>query len=323
MGRGPLIPDFAYQRTTDSKEGGPRPMTMTITNTVHREGRGLPLVLCHAFPVDHRMWNRCASSLIDQANRRGLDPFPVYAPDMPGAGDCPLPEAGQNGEVAPDGAYPQALDRMADAFVDLVAGLGHRKAIWVGLSMGGYLVEAIWRLHPEVVAGLALCDTTTRGDTPQSRANRLAIAQDCLETGSVNGVMHFARPQEGDSRIKTSPGFIETMTGWIRSQSPQGIAWRERMAAGRPDQTDLLAGIDVPLTMVSGELDPSSSPRTMRPLARAATSAPGGVRFVPVAECGHFSAVEHPETVASALVDLVADVQGLHGVDETGAGRDE
>nr|WP_273400284.1 alpha/beta hydrolase [Bifidobacterium indicum] len=285
-------------------------MTMTITNTVYREGEGLPVILCHAFPVDHRMWGVCADSLINQADRRGLIPFPIYAPDMPGAGDGPLPLEEQNGGMAPDGSYPHALDQMAEAYVDLVTGLGHAKAIWVGLSMGGYLVEAVWRLHPEVVAGMALCDTTTKDDAPQSRANRLTIARRCLDTGGVDGVMHFARPQEGDSRFKTSPEFIDTMTGWIESQSPQGIAWRERMAAGRPDQTGILPGIEVPLTMVSGELDPSSPPRVMRPLADAATSVPGGVRFVSVPECGHFSAVERPDTVASALVDLVADVQG-------------
>ena len=233
---------------------------MTIANTVYRQGEGLPLVLVHAFPVDHRMWDRCAASLIDQADRAGMAPFPVYAPDMPGAGDCPLPEPASCGPADSDGALPGALDAMDQAFVDMVAATGAQKAIWVGLSMGGY------------------------------------------------PVMHFARPQEGDSTVKRSPAFVQTMTEWIQSQDPRGIAWRERMAAGRPDQSDLVGRIRVPAALVSGRCDPSSPPRTMEPLAQAMRQAGTDVTFTVIDDCGHFSAVEHPDQVAAALLDLVQRV---------------
>lgn len=284
---------------------------MNIVNTVYRQGEGLPLVLVHAFPVDHRMWNRCAALLIDQADRAGMAPFPVYAPDMPGAGDCPLPEPASCGPADSDGALPSALDAMARAFVDMVAATGAQKAIWVGLSMGGYLVEAIARLYPQMAAGLALCDTTMMADRPVSRANRLRIAQTCEVEGTLDPVMHFARPQEGDSKVKRSPAFVQTMTEWIQSQDPRGIAWRERMAAGRPDQSDLVGRIRVPVALVSGRCDPSSPPRVMEPLAQAMLQAGTDVTFTAIDDCGHFSAVEHPHQVAVALLDLVRRVGRL------------
>ena len=282
---------------------------MTIANTVYRHGAGLPLVLVHAFPVDHRMWDRCAASLIAQADRAGMPTFPVYAPDMPGAGDSLLPEPTACGPADSDGALPAALDAMARAFVDTVAATGAQKAIWVGLSMGGYLVEAVARLYPQMVAGLALCDTTMMADRPASRANRLQIARTCEEKGTLDPVMHFARPQEGDSTVKRSPVFVQTMTEWIRSQDPRGIAWRERMAAGRPDQSDLVGRIRVPAALVSGRCDPSSPPRAMEPLAQAMRQAGTDVTFTAIDDCGHFSAVEHPGQVAAALLDLVHRVE--------------
>ncbi|WP_035138238.1 hypothetical protein, partial [Bifidobacterium biavatii] len=67
--------------------------TFQLNNNVYRDGDGksAPLVLVHAFPVDHRMWDDCAAEIIRQADAAGLPRFAVWAPDMPGAGDGPIP----------------------------------------------------------------------------------------------------------------------------------------------------------------------------------------------------------------------------------------
>lgn len=280
---------------------------MNILNTVYAQGEGIPLILLHAFPVDHRMWDECARLITAKAEESGLAPVSVYAPDMPGAGECPVPDESSTGARADDGAYTEALDNMAHAFVDLLHQLGHRQAIWVGLSMGGYLALAIQRLHPEAVAGMALCDTKADADSPESRRHRLQIAEECEASDGVEAVMGFAQPHEQDSDIKKSQRIVDLFTQWIRSQSPQGVAWRERMAAGRCDQNDQLATITTPALVLSGDLDPSSPPASMRPMADAMTKA--DVRFVEVGNSGHFSAVEHPESVANALVNLVERVR--------------
>ena len=119
---------------------------------------------------------------------------------MPGAGEGPIPTAEDTGAVAEDGAYTQALDRMADAYVRLIRDAGYSKAVWVGLSMGGYLVLDIQRLYPEAVAGLALCDTKADADSPASRANRLRTKErNGIHTGSKSGLPawknHFMPPR--------------------------------------------------------------------------------------------------------------------------------
>ncbi len=74
---------------------------------------------------------------------------------MPGAGEGPIPSDEDSGGKDADGAFPYGLDRMADAYVDLLHAAGYGKAIWVGLSMGGYLILDInacirkrWRRSP-------------------------------------------------------------------------------------------------------------------------------------------------------------------------------
>lgn len=280
---------------------------ITLHNTVYRSGDAIPLILVHAFPVDHRMWDECAARIAGIADKTGLERFPIWAPDMPGAGNGPIPGIPQSGRQSADGAYIDALDLMTDAYAALVRNAGYDRAVWAGLSMGGYVALDMQRRHPQMVAGLALCDTKASADDATARSNRLRIADRCEHDHTIDPVMHFALPQDGDSTIKRSDAFISLMTGWIEGQKPQGVAWRQRMAAGRPDLNDQLAAVTAPAAIVSGECDPSSPPSQMRPLAQAMTRT--HVTFTQIPDCGHFSAVEHPHTVAQALVDLMARVQ--------------
>jgi pimeloyl-ACP methyl ester carboxylesterase len=291
-------------------------MAISLQNTIYRHqladkelgdaepGADTPLVLVHAFPIDHRMWDDCAPLIAQLSDEAGLAPFAIWAPDMPGAGTCPVPNAGETGEVNGDGSYAQALDMVADAYVELVRQAGFRKAVFVGLSMGGYVVMDIVKRHPEMLAGIALCDTQPSPDAPQARVSRLAIAQRCEDEQTVEPVMHFAMPQPGDSAFKRSPQCVDLFTRWIREQSPQGIAWRQRMAAGRPDFTDQLATITVPAAVVCGTLDPSL--QAMRGFVPLLTGTE--VVTTEIEDCGHFSAVEQPAAVARALSDLMQRV---------------
>ncbi|MBT1165099.1 alpha/beta fold hydrolase [Bifidobacterium felsineum] len=279
-------------------------MAIELANHIYRDGEGVPVVLMNAYPVDHRMWDVCAKALADLSYLNDVPPFPIWAPDMAGSGESPVPSAEDSGPQMANGAYTEALDRLADAYVDLVKSAGYGQAIWVGLSMGGYVAMDIQRRHPQTVAGLALCDTMAASDGTGGEG-RLAMADAAEQTDSVEPVMHFAKPSEGDSTVKKTPEFITTMTHWIEEQAPAGLAWRQRMTYGRPDMDAVPETISAPTVVVSGELDPTSNPSVMKPLAARIA----GAEFVDIPDCGHFSAVEHPETVARALLSLVRRVQ--------------
>ena len=281
-------------------------MTLTIENHIYRDGEGIPLILVHGFPVDHRMWDRCATALMETTDAQGLAQFPIWAPDMPGAGASPVPSEAASGTLAEDGTYPQGLDLIADAYVELLHAAGYEQAIWAGLSMGGYVVLDIQRRHPEAVAGIALLDTKGDADSEASRDNRVRIARTCVERHTTDPVMFFVDVQPGDSSVKQSSVYIEQFGTWIREQQPAGIAWRERMAGGRPDLNDPFAHITAPAAVICGTNDPSSSPTVMEPIAQQMTQT--DVAFTAIEDCGHFSAWERPQIVADALLDLVSRV---------------
>ena len=206
-------------------------MAIELANHIYRDGEGVPVVLMNAYPVDHRMWDVCAKALADFADLNDVPDFPIWAPDMAGSGASPVPSDADSGPRMANGAYSEALDRLAGAYVDLIKAAGYEQAIWVGLSMGGYVAMDIQRLYPETVAGLALCDTMAASDGVGGE-NRLKMADAAEQTNSVEPVMHFAQPADGDSTVKKTPEFIATMTGWINEQNPAGLAWRQRMTYG-------------------------------------------------------------------------------------------
>lgn len=281
-------------------------MPLTIENHIYRDREGIPLILIHGFPVDHRMWDRCATALLENMDAAGAPEYGIWAPDMPGAGSSPVPTVAQSGPMASDGAYPHALDDVADAYVHLLRERGFEKAVWAGLSMGGYVALDIQRRHPDAVAGIALLDTKGDADSPQSRANRIRIATQCVEEHSCEPVMFFVDVQPGDSTVKQSSEYIEQFSTWIRQQQPAGIAWRERMAAGRPDLNDQFAQITAPAAVICGENDPSSSPNIMLPIAQAMVNTQ--VEMTEIEDCGHFSAWERPDITAQALHNLMRRV---------------
>ena len=229
--------------------------------------------------------------------------FPIWAPDMAGSGASPGAERRRFGPPHGERRVQRGVGSPGRSYSgpDQAPAMSRR---FVGLSMGGYVAMDIQRLYPETVAGLALCDTMAASDGVGGE-NRLKMADAAEQTNSVEPVMHFAQPADGDSTVKKTPEFIATMTGWINEQNPAGLAWRQRMTYGRPELGAVPETISAPSLVVSGELDPSSNPSVMRPLAERIT----GAEFIDIPDCGHFSAVEHPDTVARALLSLVKRVQ--------------
>ena len=111
-------------------------MAIELANHIYRDGEGVPVVLMNAYPVDHRMWDVCAKALADFADLNDVPDFPIWAPDMAGSGASPVPSDADSGPRMANGAYSEALDRLAGAYVDLIKAAGYEQAIWVGLSMG-------------------------------------------------------------------------------------------------------------------------------------------------------------------------------------------
>jgi pimeloyl-ACP methyl ester carboxylesterase len=254
--------------------------TPTLALHTLRDGFGLPVLLLHAFPVDHRIWVDLAAALPGAPT--------VLALDIPGLGDSLPPAAGPS------------IDVVADAIAAALG--GHTRVVVVGASMGGYLALALAARHPRLVAGLGLVDTKSTADSDEQRANRLRIAHEVEQSQTVGPVLGMAGVLIGATSRRERPELTARIEGWIRGQRPAGVAWALRAMAARKDLTAVLETFDGPVWVAVGEED------ELTPLAEAEhmASAARNARLESIPGTGHLSIVEAPQAVAagvSALMD--------------------
>ena len=107
--------------------------------TVHRRGKGAPLVLIHCLGMDWRFWD-VLEPLCDQ--------FELISYSLPGHHDTPLPR-GQYGEV-----------ELSEQLRALMLREGIGRAHVAGISMGGSMVQHFAGTYPEMVERAILCDCT-------------------------------------------------------------------------------------------------------------------------------------------------------------------
>ena len=250
------------------------------------DGAGDQTVLfVHGFPFQASMWEPQIPVALE-AGRRAV------APDLPGFGASDVP--------AERSAY--SIDGYADLVAALVDALGLGRVVLVGLSMGGYIALAFARRHPGALAGLVLADTRPDPDTPEGRKGRsdqqALVAERGDVTPLVDGLLARVLAEASPRRAEVAARLGDMM----RSTAPGGWIGALEAMKERPDQTDLLPRISVPVLVVVGESD------ALVPLdvAEAMAKAIPGARFEVVPGAGHVSNLENPEVFNRALSDFLA-----------------
>lgn len=272
------------------------PATGKLATFTLRDGGGVPFVLLHGFPLDHRMWAACAQHLPPGTRAIGVD--------LPGAGHSDL-----------DGFRP-SIEHAADAVHRSMIAEGEGNAVVVGHSMGGYVALALAERHPGFVAGLGLVNTKSTADTEEARAKRLRIAAAVDGSQTVDAVLSMPAALVGSTSTESRRHLFPLLDSWIRAQSPAGVAWAQRAMAARPDRTAVLDAFDAPVAVVAGAEDSLMPLAEAEHMVRAAASPSGSVAgdaaLTLVPGVGHMSPVEDPQAVAAALALLHTRVVAHH-----------
>src|SRR5690349_609332 len=128
-------------------------------------GKGIPLVFLHAFPFNRTMWAQQEEGLSSRHR--------IITVDMRGHGESDAP------------FWRYSLEQYAADVKDLLTHLGVAQAVFVGLSMGGYLEFMLYRHYRELVLGLVFADTRAEADKPEQITWRFDLAQRAAAIGSA------------------------------------------------------------------------------------------------------------------------------------------
>jgi 3-oxoadipate enol-lactonase len=226
-------------------------------------GEGTPVVWIHGYPL--------ASSVFEhQLAIRGVR---HVMPDLPGFG-----------QSRPDGGG-LSIDAYAHLALDLLDQRGLDRAVFAGLSMGGYICLAIARIAPQRLRGLVLIDTRETADTDEARKGRY----DSIEKVKKEGIQPIVESMLPKMLTSGAPAEMkERVREIMSSSSPEGVTTALQAMATRPDSSGVLPKIQVPTLIVVGEEDtitpPSDAARMQSKISRA--------RLVRIANAAHLSNYE-------------------------------
>jgi pimeloyl-ACP methyl ester carboxylesterase len=248
-------------------------------------GSGTPVMLLHGFPFNRSMWREQIAALVPRHR--------VVAPDLRGHGETSVT------------ADPATMEEMAKDVSALMEKLNISRAAVCGLSMGGYVALALYRMFPLRARALVLADTRPGADTEEARANREVQAKKGLQDGMA-GIADAMLPKLlSPKTVSKNPAVVARVREMIVKTKPEGAAAALRGMAQRRDQTSFLSRIISPALILAGRED------MITPLAEAELMHReiGGSRLVVIEDAGHVSNLEQPESFNRALTKFLRELE--------------
>ena len=258
---------------------------------VHTRGRGRPVLLLHAFPLDHRMW---------AAQEPLAERLRLIMPDQRGFG----------GSHSGDG--PASIEQLADDAVAILDALHvDEPATVCGCSMGGYVAQHVAMRHPERVHAIVLVDTKLEADTSEARTARADLAAKVERLGAeVVAAAMVPRLLAASPESSGMPQRAEIearLRNMILEQPVSTIVAALAALGARPDMTEAMRDCCVPALLVVGAEDQITPPAC---LMRAEEIIPEA-RLLIVPHAGHMTPLEAPAVFNAAVLDFLRATAAL------------
>lgn len=193
---------------------------------------------------------------------------------------------------------PYTMDELVDDASALLDRLDIRECVFVGLSIGGMIGQALAARRPDLVRALVLSNTA-------AKIGEAAMWQDRIRAVQNQGIAAIADP---------------VMERWFSAAfrtRPEMAAWRNMLTGTSVDGytgcchaiagTDLTAAtsrLTLPVLAIAGSEDRASPPE----LVRATADMIEGAKFSLIDGAGHLPCVEKPRIVADLLTAFLQEL---------------
>ena len=243
----------------------------------------IPVVFLHAFPLNSRMW---------QPQIKFLEELQInyIAEDYPGFGTNPITSS-----------HMDMLD-YGEYVYQIIREKAIEQAIFIGLSLGGYVAFALLRKHPDIFKGLLLANTRATPDSTEIQKSRLQMVQDLRINRNLSSIFEthlrlFFTEETRQKKLELVRE-VETM---MKQSTVEGVIQAQQAMADRPDSLELLEGINFPVSIVSSEMDILINPQETQQMTHIIPDA--CLEYIPKA--AHLSNYEAPQEFNRIMQDLI------------------
>jgi pimeloyl-ACP methyl ester carboxylesterase len=249
------------------------------------QGDGPPVVLLHPFPLNHRFWLPVAERLSPQ--------YKLIMPDLRGLGDS-----------AP-GDGPATMEKHAEDVRRVCDDARVGKAVFVGVSIGGYILFEFWRRFRERVTALGFCNTRAGADTDEGQKGRFESVKQIEERGTEMFMDNLLPKLLGETTRRNRPDIAAEARRMALASASKGVIANQLGMAERQDSISTLGTIEVPTLCVGGTEDIPSPTAEIERIHRGIR----GSKLRVIDQAGHFAALERPEEFALILREFLMSVK--------------
>lgn len=193
---------------------------------------------------------------------------------------------------------PYRVETLADDAAALIAHLGLARPVFVGLSIGGLIGQALALRHKGALAGLVISNSAAQiGEARMWRDRIAAIRADGLASIADATMERWFSP-DFRAQGRDAP--------WSRmlARQPAGgyAALCEAIAAA--DLRTAVPALDLPVQLIAGGHDGATPPE----IVQATAALIPGARFDLIADAAHIPCVETPQAHAAILTRFLKEI---------------
>ena len=196
---------------------------------------------------------------------------------------------------APDGPY--SIEGLAGDAAELLDRLGVRNCVFVGLSIGGMIGQALAAARPDLVGALVLSNTAAKMGDPEMWASRIGA----IRAEGIAGIADAVLERWFSNAFLESDALEAWRNMLTRTPATGYIGCCEAIAAA--DLTEMTRGLALPTLGIAGSEDGASPPE----LVAATTALIPGSAFHVIEGAGHLPCVETPAAFADLLIRFIEE----------------
>jgi len=236
-------------------------------------GDGVPIVALHSLFLDSRMFDDFTSAA------RG--DFRVVRPDFRG-----------QGRSAPAAGAVVTIEQNAGDVASVLDRIGIARAHILASSMGGDVAIRLATMRPDLVRSLAFVGSSARAEPPEQLDALRAWVDETAQQGFTAERLDFVVQIMFGETTRTDPAKRDMVEKWraLFAELTPSLTPAMLGVVARHDGVPLLADIDAPALVVSGEECPVRPPEWARELADGLPRA----ELVMLPEVGHSPLLEAP-----------------------------
>ncbi len=234
----------------------------------------LPVVLIHGAGGMHLNW---------PAEVRRLPGFRIYALDLPGHGKS-------------SGRGQQSISAYTLALLNWLEAVGLHRAVFVGHSMGGAIIQYLALTYPEHVLAMGLLGSAAK--LPVNPALLKAAAHPTTFHNAVEKIVAWSYGPEAPDKL------VELAVSRMTEVRPS-VLHADFLACDAFDETERVANINLPMLVLCGTEDKMTPLRNSQFLVDSIPTA----RLEIIPNAGHMLMLEKPQEVAAALANFLSGIQ--------------